>query len=99
MERFYNKKKSLNIPPLLINNKLESDFKIKANYFNCFFASKSIALVNSSTASNSSQYGSTARLPSFWFNEEFISKTINDLNINKAHGHDDKINLDDQVMQ
>ena len=29
------------MPPLLINNKLESDFKIKAYYFNSFFTSKS----------------------------------------------------------
>ena len=70
-----------------------SDFKIKANYFNSIFASKSTPLVNSSTASNSSQYDSTTRLPSFCFNEEFISKIINELNIKI------KINLDDQVMQ
>ena len=91
-------KKSLNIPPPLISDKLESDFKIKANYFNSFFASKSTPLINS-TASNSSQNASTTRLPSFYFNEEFISKIINALNINKAHRHDDKINLDDLVMQ
>ena len=29
------------MPFLLINNKLESDFKIKAYYFNSFFTSKS----------------------------------------------------------
>ena len=92
-------KKSLNIPPPLTSDKLESDFKIKANYFTSFFASKSTPLVNSSTASNSSQYASTTRLPSFCFNEEFILKIINALNINKAHRHDDKINLDDLVVQ
>ena len=88
--KIYNGKKSLNISPLSINNKLESDFKIKANYFNSFFASKSTLLVNSSARPNSPQYVSTARLPWFCFNEEFISKIINDLNTNKAHGHDDK---------
>ena len=89
-------KKSVNIPPPLISDKLESDFKIKALKL---FASKSTPLVNSSTASNSSQYASTTRLPSFCFNEEFIAKIINALNINKAHRHDDKINLDDLVVQ
>ena len=71
----------------MINNKLESDFKIKANYFNSFFASKSTPLVNSSATPNWPQYVSTARLSWFCFNEEFISKIINDLNTNKAHGH------------
>ena len=40
LKRFYNGKKVPIIPPLLINNKLESDFKTKANYFNSFFTSK-----------------------------------------------------------
>ena len=37
LKRFFNGKKVPIIPPLLVNNKLESDFKIKANYFNSFF--------------------------------------------------------------
>ena len=37
-KRFFNRKKVPIIPPLLINNKLESYFRIKANYFNSFFA-------------------------------------------------------------
>ena len=36
LKTFYNGKKVLIIPPLLINNKLISDFKLKANYFNDF---------------------------------------------------------------
>ena len=78
------------IPPLLINNKLESDFEIKANYFNSFLASKCAPLINNSTVANSLQYVSTTRLASFSFNEEVILKITNDLNINKAHGHDNR---------
>ena len=89
LKRFYNEKKVPIIPPVLINNKLESDFKTKANYFNSFFASKCTPLINNSTLPNSLQYVSTARLSSFSFNEEVILKIINALNINKAHGHDD----------
>ena len=89
MKRFFNGKKVPIIPPLLINNKLESDFKIKANYFNSFFASKCTPLINNSTIPNSLNYVSSARLSSFCVNEEVILKIINALNINKAHGHDD----------
>ena len=76
------------VPPLLISNKLESDFKIKVNYFNSFFASKCIHFINNSTVPNSLQCVSTARLSSFSFSEKVILKIINDLNINKAHEHD-----------
>ena len=76
------------IPPLLINNKLESDFKTKANYFNSFFASKCTPLINNSVLSNSLQSVSATMLSSFSFNEEVILKIINALKINKAHGHD-----------
>ena len=46
LKRFYNRKKVPVVQPLLINNKLESDFEIKANYFNSFFASKCTPLNN-----------------------------------------------------
>ena len=44
LKRFYNEKKVSIVPPLLINNKLESDFKTKAINFNSFFASKCTSL-------------------------------------------------------
>ena len=37
LKTFYNGKKVPIIPPLLINNKLISNFEIKADYFNNFF--------------------------------------------------------------
>ena len=37
LKTFYNGKKIPVIPPLLINNKLVSNFKTKANHFNIFF--------------------------------------------------------------
>ena len=79
---FYNGKKVPITPPLLINNKLDAYFKIKANYFNSFLASKCTPLINNSTASNSIQYVSTAWRSSFSFNEEVLLKIINALNIN-----------------
>ena len=73
------------IPPLLIHNKLESDFKVKANYFNSFLASKSILLVRGSHEPNMFQMPG---FPNFFFNDQVISKMVNALNINKAHGQD-----------
>ena len=88
-EKIFQWEKIPTIPPLLINNKLESDFKIKANYFNSSFASKCTLLINNSAIPNSLNYISKARLSSFCINEEAIPEIINALNINKAHGHDD----------
>ena len=73
------------IPPLLIHNKLESDFKVKANYFNSFLASKSILLVRGSHEPNMFQMPG---FPNFFFNDQVILKIVNALNINKAHGQD-----------
>ena len=66
LKRFYNGKKVPVIPPLLINNKLESDFEIKANYLNGFFVSKCSPLINNSAVRNSLQYLSTTRVSSFF---------------------------------
>ena len=38
LKTFYNGRKIPIIPPILKEGKLESDFKIKASYFNSFFA-------------------------------------------------------------
>ena len=48
LKRFYNRKKVPVVPPLLINNKLESEFEIRADYFNSLFASKCTPLSNKS---------------------------------------------------
>ena len=94
----YNDKKLPNIPPLLINNKLELDFKIKRNYFKSFFASKSTPIVNSSAAHNLPQNVLTTRLLSFCLNEEFILNLVMLLTSKKCM--ETIINQpDDQVMQ
>ena len=48
LKTFYNGRKIPIIPPILKDGKLESDFKIKADYFNKFFASQCTPLVNNS---------------------------------------------------
>ena len=76
LKTFYNSKKVPLIPPLFINNKLEPDFKLKANFFNKFFADKSTALQNNSVLSNFIECDSMNRVTSILFNDESILKII-----------------------
>ena len=61
------------IPPLFINNKLKSDFKLKANFLNKFFADKCTPIQNNSVI----------------FNDESILKILRAYYGNKVHSHDD----------
>ena len=47
-----NKRKTPDIPPLIVNDFVVSDFTTKANLFNNFFASQCSPVVNSSTLPN-----------------------------------------------
>ena len=89
LKTFYNGRKIPIIPPILKEGKLESDFKIKANYFDNLFASQCTPLVNNSKLPDKITYNSAARLTSIKFDNNDILKIIRSLNVNKAHGHDD----------
>ena len=91
MKTFYNGRKIPIIPPLLINDKLETAFKKKAHHFNVFFAFKCTPLIINSVPPDSVDYISTARLHLFSINLNNVDilKIIKSLNVNKAHGHDD----------
>ena len=89
MKTFHNAKKIPLIPPLLINDKLESDFGKKANHFNESFASKCTPLNNGSTLPHSLSNTSTVERSSFQFNDQDILEIIRALHVNKAHGYDD----------
>ena len=88
LKTFYNGRKIPIIPPILKECKLESDFKIKASYFNSFFASQCTPLVNNSKLPDKTAYNSAVGLTSIKFDNNDILKIIRSLNINKAHGHD-----------
>ena len=88
LKTFYNGKKVPLIPPLFINNKLEPDFKLKANFFNKFFADKCTPIKNNSVIPNFIECELMNRLTSIVFNDESILKIIRTLNVNKAYGHD-----------
>ena len=76
------------VPPLFINNKLEPDFKLKANFFNKFFADKCTPIQNNSVIPNFIECELMNRLTSIVFNDESILKIIRTLDVNKAYGHD-----------
>ena len=88
LKTFYNGKKIPLIPPLLINDKLESDFRKKPNHFNEVFVSKCTPLNNGSTLPHSLPNTITVELSSFQFNDQDILKIIRVLHVNKAHGCD-----------
>ena len=67
LKTFYNGKKIPVILLLLINNKLISDFKMKANHFNSFFASQCTSLDNNSTILGSQTYITDSKLSSLQF--------------------------------
>ena len=56
LKSFYNGKRIPVIPPLLINNELVSDFKMKANHFKKIFASHCTPLNNNSTVPGNQTY-------------------------------------------
>ena len=90
LKSFCNGKKISVIPPFLINNELISDFKMKANHFNSFFASHCTPLNNNIKLPGSQTYITESKLSSLQFEDKDIKiiKSLN-ININKAHGHDD----------
>ena len=89
LKTLYNGKKIPLIPPILISNKLVSNFKEKANHFNAFFASQCTPVPNNSTLPLVTTPITNASLSSISFNDQDILNVIHSLNINKAHGYDD----------
>ena len=71
-----------------MNNKLVSNFKEKANHFNCFFAFHCTPLDNNSNMPETQTFITDNELSSVQFENNDI-KIIRSLNICKAHGHDD----------
>ena len=88
MKTFYNGKKVPIIHPLLIDNKIISDFEAKANYFNNFFMSQCTPLNNNSKIPENQIYTTNTKLSLIKFENKDIVNIIRSLNINKAHGHD-----------
>ena len=76
------------IPPLLVNNKIVSDFTEKANLFKDFFATQCTPLSNNSILPSAISFKTLSRLSSINFEKEDNLKIIRNLYVNKAHSHD-----------
>ena len=85
LKLFLNNKKIPIIPPLFHENKFITDFKEKAEIFNA----KQCALIdNNSSLPNKLIYLTEKHLTKIRFSEDDIAKIIQNLDPNKAHGHD-----------
>ena len=73
----------------IINNKLEPDFKLKANFLNNFFADNFTPIQNNSVISKFIERELINKSTSIVFNDESILKIVRALYVNKAHSHDD----------
>ena len=89
LRTLYHGKKIPVIPPILVSNKLISNFKEKADHFNDFFASQCNPISNDSALPNAANSVSNVSFSSIQFKDQDILKIIHSLNYNKAHGYDD----------
>ena len=76
------------IPPLLHENLFITDFKEKAELFNSSFSKQCSLIRNDSELPTSLTFYTNNRLSTGSFSHETVCKIIQNLNPNKAHGHD-----------
>ena len=72
-----------------MNDKLVSNFKEKADHFNCFFTPHCTLLDNNSKILEDQTFITDNKLSSVQIEDNNIIKIIRSLNASKAHGHDD----------
>ena len=84
LKTLWNGKKVPNIPPLLVNDELISEFEVKANIFNKYFASQCTTINNNSVLPSTLNHLTDDKLSS-----EVIFQLIKNLDPNKVHGYDD----------
>ena len=88
MKTFFNGKKVSVIPHLLFNGAFATDFQEKSNIFNSFFANQCTLVSNNSVLPSEYTYMTKEHIQSITFTESDVIKIIRDLDVNKAHGHD-----------
>ena len=88
MNRPIDKKKNINIPPLLENGLFVTNLEAKANIFNEFFVQMCSEVSTSSTLPSFTPR-SQARLEGFTINREKVLRLIGSLDSKKAHGCDE----------
>ena len=83
-KRLLNSKKSTNIPPILENGSLITNFKVKASAFNKYFAEQCKIWVNDSSLPTTSIPLTSNRLSAISISSTEIIKIISKLNSKKA---------------
>ena len=85
LTNFLGKRKTPNIPPLIVNEFVVSDLTTKANIFNNFFALQCSPVITSSTLPNFC-YKTQKRISGIEIKEDYTLLIIKNLNPNKARG-------------
>ena len=96
LKTFLNNKKITLIPPLYHQGDFITNFKVKAGLFYSFFASQCSLIKNDSKLPPYLNYKTDNRLSTVSFSIDDIAKILQNLDPNKAHGHD-KISI--QMLQ
>ena len=85
---FLNNKKIPIIPPLYHKNEFVIDFKKNAELFNSCFIDQCSLISNNNELPSKLKYLTQTRLSSITFSVDDLVKIIQNLEPNKAHGHD-----------
>ena len=88
LKSLLNNKKTPCIPPLFNQNKYVTDFKKKAELFNCFFAKQCSIIDNSSELPSNISKKADKSISTVTFTSDDIATLIQNLEPDKAHGHD-----------
>ena len=88
LKTFLNNKKIPLIPPLYHQGGFITNFTVKAELFNSFFASQCSLIKNDSKLPSYLNYNTDNRLSTVNLSIDDIAKIIQNLNPNKAYGHD-----------
>ena len=79
------------LPPLFYENCFITDFKGKAKLFNIFFSKQCSLIANNSSLPADVNYITDKRLSAVTFSVRDFGKIIQNLDSNKAHGHNNLI--------
>ena len=92
LKTFLNNKKIPLIPPLYHQGDFITNFKVKAELFNSFFASQCSLIKNGRKLPSQLNYKTDNRLLTANFSIDDIANILQNLGSNKVHGHD-KVNI------
>ena len=88
LNSFHNNKKIPCIPPIFHENRFVTNFKEKAELFNSFFAKQCSIIDNGSEIPSFLHPKADKSFSKITFTEKDIAKFIQNLDRNKAQGHD-----------